>query len=474
MTDILTPDICVIGAGSGGLSVAAGAAQMGADVVLIEKHKMGGDCLNYGCVPSKALLAAAKHAQAMRTGARFGVTPVEPEVDFADAMGHVQQVISKIEPHDSVERFEGLGCTVILDSARFINKREVVAGGKTIRAKRFVIATGSRPFVPPIEGLADTPYFTNETLFDNRETPDHLIIIGGGPIGLEMAQAHRRLGAQVTVLEQGEIAAQDDEDLRKILRDALINDGVQIVEGAKVTACHKDDAGVAVTYDHDGQAQSLNGSHILVAVGRAPNVNELGLDDAGVTFTPKGIDVNKGLRTSNRRIYAIGDVIGGPQFTHVAGYHASVVIRRILFRTPAKYDHSLVPHVTYTDPELAQVGLTAAQAAAQNIKTRIVEWPLWDNDRAVAEGIDAGLVRLVCAPNGKILGAGIVGPHAGDLLAPLILAMSQGMKIGALVALQIPYPTLSEAPKRAAGSWYTPMLYSDRTKKLVRLLLKLG
>jgi len=474
MTEVLTPDICVIGAGSGGLSVAAGAAQMGADVVLIEKHKMGGDCLNYGCVPSKALLAAAKHAQAMRTGKRFGVTPVEPDVDFAGAMAHVAQVIKVIEPHDSVERFEGLGCTVILDEARFINERELSAGGKIIRAKKFVIATGSRPFVPPIDGLNEVDFLTNETLFENQVRPEHLIIIGGGPIGLEMAQAHRRLGARVTVVEMAEIAARDDADLRAILREALIAEGIEILEQTQVTACRSDGDEVIVTVKQGSDSHDLRGSHLLVAVGRVPNTEQLGLEEAGVKASPKGIAVDKGLRTSNKRIFAIGDVSGGPQFTHTAGYHAGIIIRRALFRTPAKVDHSLVPHVTYTDPELAQVGLTASEAEAQGVKTRIVEWPLWDNDRAHAEGIDAGLVKILCASNGKILGAGIVGPNAGDLLAPLILAMSKGMKIGALASLQIPYPTLSEASKRAAGSWYTPTLYSERTKRIVRLLLKLG
>ncbi|MEN8723413.1 MAG: FAD-dependent oxidoreductase [Alphaproteobacteria bacterium] len=474
MSEILKPDLCVIGAGSGGLSVAAGAAQIGASVVLIEKHKMGGDCLNYGCVPSKALLAAGKHAHHMRTGAPFGVTPVDPQIDFSKAMDHVHETIAKIEPHDSVERFEGLGCTVIQAPAKFINNREVEAGGKTVRPRRFVIATGSRPAVPDIAGLADVPYFTNETLFENRACPEHLIVLGGGPIGLEMAQAHHRLGARVTVLARSTIASKEDDELVAILRDQLKNEGIEIVEQAQVQSCTKTVDGLAVRVLIDGAVREIAGSHLLVATGRVPNVEGLDLGAAGIAHQDCGITVDKGLRTSNKRAFAIGDVTGGPQFTHVAGYHAGIIIRRTLFRTPAKADHSAVPRVTYTDPELAQIGLTEEDAKAKNITTKIVEWPLSDNDRAVAERIEHGLVKIICAPNGKILGAGLVGPGAGELMAPLILAISQGLKIGAFASLIIPYPTLGEVPKRAAGSWYTPMLYSDRTRMIVKLLSKLG
>ncbi len=474
MSEILKPDLCVIGAGSGGLSVAAGAAQIGASVVLIEKHKMGGDCLNYGCVPSKALLAAGKHAHHMGTGAPFGVTPIDPEIDFAKAMDHVHEVIAKIEPHDSVERFEGLGCTVIQDVATFISKREVRAGAKVIRPRRFVIATGSRPAIPDIQGLDQTPYMTNETLFENRERPDHLIVLGGGPIGLEMAQAHHRLGSRVTVVARSTIASKDDTQLVEILREQLLKEGVEIVEHAAIQSCAKTADGVAVSIAVDGATREIAGSHLLVATGRVPNIEDLSLDAAGIDSSPAGITVDRGLRTSNKRAFAIGDVTGGPLFTHVAGYHAGVVIRRALFRTPAKIDHSAIPRVTYTDPELAQIGLTEDEAKAQNIKVKIVDWPLADNDRAMAERLDHGLVKIICAPNGKILGAGLVGPSAGELMAPLILAISQGMKIGAFASLIIPYPTLGEVPKRAAGSWYTPMLYSNRTKMLVKLLSKLG
>ncbi|MGB1088900.1 MAG: dihydrolipoyl dehydrogenase family protein [Alphaproteobacteria bacterium] len=426
--EILTPDLCVIGAGSGGLSVAAGAAQMGADVVLIERHKMGGDCLNYGCVPSKALIAAAHKAHGQTDGAAFGVAPVVPKVDYAKVMQHVHEVIETIAPIDSVERFEGLGCTVIQDSAKFVNAKEVEAGGKIIRPRRFVIATGSGPIVPPIPGLESVPYWTNETLFDhdNRpgELPTHLIVVGGGPIGLEMAAAHRRLGSKVTVLEGARALPKDDPELAEILLTQLRGEGVDIREGALVTAVAKTENGIEVSLRDGGVVE---GSHLLLAVGRKPAIESLNLEAAGIDYDKGGIKVNAGLRTSNRKAYAIGDVaqIDGkpsPQFTHVAGYHAGIVIRSALFRAPAKVAMNAIPWVTYTDPELAQVGLTEAEAKTQGITTRIVTWELSENDRAQAERRTEGMVKVVCTPKGKVLGAGIVGPHAGELIAPWVMA----------------------------------------------------
>lgn len=480
MSEILTPDLCIIGAGSGGLSVAAGAAQMGADVVLIERHKMGGDCLNYGCVPSKALIAAAHKAHAQTQGADFGITPVVPQVDYRKVMQHVHEVIETIAPIDSVERFEGLGCTVIQDSATFINPKEVKAGGKTIRPRRFVIATGSGPIVPPIPGLDSVPYWTNETLFDhdNRpsELPKHLIVIGGGPIGMEMAAAHRRLGSQVTVLEGVKAMPKDDADLAAILLTQLRGEGIDIREGALVTEVEKTSNGINVKMK-DGSA--VEGTHLLLAVGRRPSIEGLNLDAAGIEYDKGGIKVNAGLRTSNRKAYAIGDVavIDGkpsPQFTHVAGYHAGIVVRSALFRLPAKVARNAIPWVTYTDPELAQVGMTEAEAKEKGITPKIVTWQMDENDRAQAERCTYGMVKVVCTPKGKVLGAGIVGPHAGELIAPWIMAISKGMKIGALTGPIAPYPTLAEINKRAAGSWYTPTLFSPRTHFIVKMLSKFG
>ncbi|MEC9312998.1 MAG: FAD-dependent oxidoreductase, partial [Pseudomonadota bacterium] len=352
-------DLLVIGAGSGGLSVAAGASQMGADVVLLEGHKMGGDCLNYGCVPSKALLASAKAAYGAAHSAAFGVADQVPQADYAAAKDHVQDVIDTIAPVDSQERFEGFGVRVIRALGRFISPREVEAGDHVITARRVVIATGSSPLVPPIPGLDQVPYETNETLFDLRERPDHLLIIGGGPIGLEMAQAHVRLGSKVTVIEGDTALAKDDPEAATLVLDHLRAEGVEIAEQALASEI-RGAAGAIEVEAKDGR--TFKGTHLLVAVGRKTNTERLNLDVAGIETTRSGIKVDDSLRTTNRRVYAIGDVAGGLQFTHVAGYHAGVIIRSVLFGLPSKAKTAHIPWATYTDPELAQVGLTEAEA----------------------------------------------------------------------------------------------------------------
>ena len=476
-TDALETDICVIGGGSAGLSLAAGASQMGARVVLVEGHLMGGDCLNFGCVPSKALLAAAHAAQARRDSGTFGVGAGEPEIDWRAASGHVRQVIDAIAPHDSVERFEGMGVTVIQAEARFLDKDRVQAGDTIIRAKSIVVATGSRPLVPPIPGLAETPYFTNETIFANTSPIAHLIVLGGGPIGLEMAQAHRRLGAQVTVVEMGTILPRDDAEAAGFVRRALLSEGITLKEGAKAVGAQPGkDGGVTVEIETNGTRETLAGSHLLVALGRAPNIERLDLDKAGIAHDRRGITVDAGLRSSNRHVFAMGDVAGGPQFTHVAGYHAGVLIRRLLFRMGwAKADYRALPWATYTDPELAQVGLTEAQAVermgAGNL--RILRWSFAENDRAQTERRTDGMIKVVADRKGRILGATIVGHHAGELIAPWCLAIQERLKLGAMASVVLPYPTLSEVSKRVAGSHFTPTLFSARTKAIVRFLLRL-
>lgn len=462
-------DICIIGAGSGGLSVAAGAAQLGRKVVLIERHKMGGDCLNYGCVPSKSLIAAASHAHAIRRAGEFGVDAGEPKVDYARVMKHVHSVIAAIEPNDSVERFEKLGCKVIKAAAKFVSANEVEAGGELIAARHFVIATGSSPAKPPIPGLDQTPHFTNETMFDNTVLPEHLIIIGGGAIGLEMAQAHRRLGSRVTVLEAFRIMPKDDPEAVAIVRKALEDEGVVIREGAAVTAVSKMDGGVAVTISRNGQSEAIAGSHLLLAAGRAPNVEGLGLDAAGIKYSRKGIEVDASLRTANRKVSAIGDVAGGLQFTHVAGYHAGLIIRRVLFKVPVKTDTAAIPWCTYTDPELAHVGLTEAQAKEKGIAHSVSRWPLHDNDRAQAERELHGLAKIVIS-RGRPVGATIVAPHAGDLILPWVMAIGQKMRMSAVAGMVAAYPTLSEISKRAASAHFTPTLFSARTKAVVKVL----
>jgi pyruvate/2-oxoglutarate dehydrogenase complex dihydrolipoamide dehydrogenase (E3) component len=474
MSDIIKADLCVIGAGSGGLTVAAGGSQMGAKVVLIEKGEMGGDCLNYGCVPSKALLAAAHAAQNMRDAGRFGIASVEPEIDFAAVNRHVKGVIGSIAPMDSQERFEGLGVEVIRATARFTGPREVEAGGRRIQARRFVIATGSSAAIPPIPGIEDVPLLTNESIFDLEMRPEHLIIIGGGPIGAEMAQAHRRLGSRVTILQRRSLLPRDDAEAVAVVRNRLVAEGVDIREGVAVEKVSGGAGGITVTIAKDGEEKDIQGSHLLVAAGRRANVGGLGLEQAGIEFTSKGISVDARLRTTNKRIFAVGDVTGGHQFTHVAGYQGGIVLRNALFWIlPGKAKQDAIPWVNYTDPELAHVGLTDVQAKEKfGGGLSILRWGFAENDRASAERNHDGFAKIVADRKGRILGATIIGPHAGELILPWVIAVSGKWKVGRMAGVIAPYPTLSEVGKRAAASWYTPRIFSDRTKRIVRFLQK--
>lgn len=474
---LLTPDICVVGGGSGGLSVAAGAAQMGAETVLIERAKMGGDCLNYGCVPSKALLAAGKRAQALRTAGQFGIAASEPAVDMAKVRAHVRGVIDAIAPMDSAERFRGLGVRVIKGTARFIDKRTVVVDSDKdleIRARRFVIATGSRPSIPSIAGLDGVPYFTNETVFDLDVLPRHLLVIGAGAVGLELAQAFRRLGSAVTVLEAAVPLAKDDPEGAAIVLATLAREGVVIRSGVTVTQVARANGGVAVTMTAGEGSETLAGSHLLVAAGRTPVVDDLGLEAARIRHDARGIAVNKKLKTSNRRVYAVGDVTGGAQFTHAANHHASLVIRNALFRLPIRFDPHAIPWVTYTDPELAHIGLTEAEAARRGGKIRVLRWAYHDNDRAQAERGTTGHVKVTCTSKGRILGVTIVGAAAGELLMPWILAVAEGLNIRAFIGLVVPYPTVSEIAKRAAIDFFAPRLTGPWVRRMIRWLRMLG
>ncbi len=451
-------DLLVIGAGSGGLSVAAGAAQMGARVVLLEGREMGGDCLNWGCVPSKALLAAAKVAHAQADASAFGLADLVPQVDFGAVKDHVAQVIAEIAPNDSQERFEGLGVRVIREYGHFISSSEVQAGDHVIRARRVVIATGSSPLVPPIPGLEDVPFDTNETIFGKRERPDHLLVIGGGPIGMEMAQAHVRLGARVTVIEGDRVLNRDDPELAAVVRAALEREGVEIAEAAMVSGVRRD-GGVTEVSVADGRV--FQGSDLLIAVGRRPNTDRLNLAAAGIETTRAGIRVDAGLRTTNRRVYAIGDVAGGLQFTHVAGYHAGVVIRSILFGLPSKAVSHHIPRVTYTDPELAQVGLTETEAREKfGPRLEVIRFDMAHNDRAVAERRTEGFIKLMVA-RGRPVGASIVGHQAGELINLWSLALANRLKMGQIAAMVSPYPTIGELNKRAVGAYFSPRLFDS-------------
>ena len=472
---VLKPDIAVIGAGSGGLSVAAAAAAFGVDVVLIEKGKMGGDCLNYGCVPSKSVIAAAKHAHAIRTAPKFGVHAGEPKIDYAQVHAHVEQVIGSIAPNDSEERFTAMGVKVIRAGGRFIDKNTVVAGDYEIKARRFVVATGSTAFVPPIKGLSEVDYLTNESLFDLTVLPEHLIVIGGGPIGMEMAQAHRRLGSKVTVLEGGRAFGKDDPELAAIVLDNIRAEGVDIREGAMVKAVSKDEGGIAVTIEVDGGEETVSGSHILVATGRKVNVEGLGLKEGGIEYDRRGISVTNKLRSkTNKRVYAVGDVAGGFQFTHVAGYHAGLVIRAILFRLPAKENREIIPWATYTDPELGHVGLTEEQAREKFGAVNVHRWPYAENDRAQAERKTAGMIKLITAKRGRIVGASIAGAGAGEILNTMSLAVAQKLKVGDMTGFISPYPTMTEIGKRAATSALAPATRKPIVRKVIGFLRKFG
>ena len=474
-------DVCVIGAGSGGLSVASGAAQLGAKTVLIERGAMGGDCLNVGCVPSKALLHVAHTASLIRRAGPLGISVSEPEVDYAGAMAHVRRAIERIEPHDSQERFEDLGVRVIRDTGRFVDARTVQAGDAHIRAKYFVIATGSAPTVPAIPGLDAVPFLTNETLFSRTEAPRHLAIIGAGPIGVEMAQAHQRLGCQVTLIEaQPRILPRDDAELSALLAEQLQTDGVTLRLGATVAAVSGkgDDIRIEL-HSSDGAAEEpVQATHLLIAAGRRPVTDALGLDAAGIRHSEAGIAVGPNLRTNRRHIFAMGDVIGGEGFTHLAGHHASVIVREMLFRLPSRVATRAVPRVTYTAPELAQIGLTEAEASAAGLAPRTETLRVDGNDRFVAENIasgpEAGLAKLVFdGRRGKLIGAAILAPGAGDLIGPLGHVIEGRLKLSAIASQMLPYPTHAEIPKHAAGMHLAKALFAPRTRRLISWLLKL-
>lgn len=478
-------DVAVIGAGAAGLSVAAISAGLGLKVALIERGRMGGDCLNYGCVPSKALLAAAHAAAAARAAGRFGVRLPEPEIDWAGVRAHVQGAIARIAPNDSAARFRGMGVEVIGASAHFVAPDEIEAGGRRLTFRRAVIAAGSSAVIPDLPGLDRVPYLTNETLFDLEEPPGHLLILGGGPVGLEMAQAHARLGCLVTVIEAApRIAGREDAELAEGLRTALRRDGVDILEGAKVERVDPLDPAAAApargVTARLADGRQVSGTHLLLAVGRAPRLAGLDLPAGRVEATPRGIATRRDLRSvSNHRVWAVGDIadprgIGPRAFTHAASQHAGIVVRSMLFRLPARLDYAALPRVTYTDPELAQIGLTEEEAVAQGITgLRIHRWPLSENDRAVAEGRPEGMVKLLVNERGRLLGAGILAPHAGEMAGTYGLMIGRKIPLSALATMVLPYPTLAEGGKRAAGEFYAPRLLSPFTKGLIRFLKRL-
>jgi pyruvate/2-oxoglutarate dehydrogenase complex dihydrolipoamide dehydrogenase (E3) component len=468
MVQTLRPDICVIGGGPGGLSVAAAAAAFGVPTVLIEGGRMGGDSLNTGCVPSKAFLAAARRAEIMRNAKLFGVDVRDTGVNFSAVHRHVHSVIAAVAPASSAERLSGLGVRVIHAQAKFKDRNTVVAGDMEIRARRFVIATGSAPALPAIPGLDSAPYLTNESVFGVTERPEHLIIIGAGSTGLELAQGFRRLGSSVTILEAARPLDKDDPECAAVVLAQLEREGVVIHSGVNVVGIAHAGRTVTATVESSGAARTITGSHLLIAAGRSPAIAGLDLDAAGIRYERSGIVVNGKLKTSNRRVYAIGDCIAGaPRLTHAANYHASLVIRNALFRLPVRVNNDCIPWVTFTDPELAQAGLTEARLRERGVRIHVTRWPYHDNDRAHAEGESRGHIKVITTEKGKIMGVSIVGAQAGELIAMWVLAVARALNIRDVADLVLPYPTLSGVGKRAATDYFTPNLTSVWVRRII-------
>ena len=461
-------DLAIIGAGAAGLVTASGAAQLGRKVVLFEAGEMGGDCLNYGCVPSKAILTAAHKVHAIREASKHGIHVGEPSVDFARVRETIQQAITTIEPNDSQERFEGFGVRVVREYARFVSEDTVASDSVEVKAKRIVVATGTRAFIPPVEGLADAPYLTNETIWSLETLPDHLIVMGGGPIGMELGQAFRRLGSKVTVIEAGEPLSRFESEHAALVTDQLMADGVILHTGKSAARVQTGDAGITVELS-DGDV--VSGSHLLVATGRKPVLDGLDLDVAGVETDARGIVCDDRLRTSNKRVLAAGDIAGKGGLTHLAGWHGSVIVRNLYYGLSTGQSSQPIPAAVYTDPPIAQIGLTEAQARdAHGDKVKVASWGFDDNDRAIAEGDVRGGVKLVLGKGGKVLGAHAAGARADDLIQIVSSVMAKGGTVRDLTSPVAPYPTRGEIFKRAAGSYYEPVVFGSMAKLLARIL----
>ena len=464
-------DVVVIGGGPGGLVIASVAGQLGLRVTLIEKSEhLGGDCLHSGCVPSKTLINSARLAHRMRHAAQVGLTDCDPEIDINRVLDRVDSVIARIQLHDDPERFRRYGCDVRFGAARFLNPHEISVNEEVIRSKRFVIATGSQPVVPPIPGIAEVGYDTNETIFKRRELPPRLAVIGGGPVGIELAQAFARLGSQVTIVEAADrILPVADSEVSAVLRQVLEDEGITLQLSCQVENARRDGDSRQLFLTNGA---SVECERILVAAGRRPAVFGLGLDEAGVEHNAKAVVVDARLRTSQRHIYAVGDVCGPYQFTHMAEYQAGIVLASLLFRVPRKVDYRVIPSVIYTDPEAAQVGLTEEEAQAQGIRYEIARFPINEIDRAITDGNDEGFIKILIA-RGRLAGASLVSAHAGELIHELALAMQVKAKAGDISRLIHAYPTLSQIHRRAINARYAPRLYSGKARLLARLINRL-
>src|SRR5262245_15101234 len=462
MVEVIKPDLCVIGAGAGGLDAAAGAVLLGKSVVLVGRDGFGGSRLK-AVVSSKALVTAMRMARRIADADAFGLTVPRPEINLDKLRGYVERVTGALAPDSAQERFAALGVRVVTGTAQFINARRLAVGDAVeVRAKHYVIATGSLPALPKIPGLAEVPYLidevpylTEESILALAQLPARLVVIGAGVVGLELAQVFRRLGAAVTVVDQGEPLAQEDPECARAVVDALVREGVEMRTGVAIEKVAKTEDGVRLTLGNDLGDASIEGSHLLIAGSRRGNVEGLALDKAGVNVGPTGIVVDAALRTSNRRIYAIGDVTGAPPFVHVARHHAGLVLRSIVLRRSLRFRPETLPRVVFTDPELAHVGLTEAEAAARRIAVRVLRWPFHENDRARIGGTTRGHLKILTSRSGRVLGVTIVGASAGELIAPWSLAVGRGLDIHTMAGILLPHPTLGDTGHRAATTYLT-------------------
>ena len=465
-------DLVIIGGGAGGLVVASVAAQLGLKVTLVERaSRLGGDCLHEGCVPSKTFIHSAKVASLMRRAAQFGLPTPDFEVDLGAVADHVQAVISRIQQHDDPERFRGYGCEVLLgEAARFTSPHEVRVGTRTLRARRFVIATGSRPLIPFIAGLAESDFLTSLNVFHLRNLPRRLVVLGAGPVGVELAQAFARFGSHVTLIEQrSHLLPSEDPEISEALRACLVAENIDVRTSTLVERVENHNA-VKLIHCRDGQA--LETDALLVAVGRRSNVEGLDLEVAQVRHSELGIQVDSRLRTNQHHIYACGDICGPHAFTHMAEYQAGIVIANAVFRIPRRVDYRVVPRVTFTDPEVAQVGLLEAEARKRGIEPTVLRLPFASVDRAIMQREEAGLVKLV-AQHGRLVGASLLGPQAGELIHELALAIKSRASLAAISATIHAYPTLAQVHRRAANLALVPRLFSPATRRLVHWLQRL-
>lgn len=450
-------NIIVIGAGSGGLISAYIAAAVKARVTLIERHKMGGDCLNTGCVPSKALIKSARFLNDVKNSEKFGIKSASAEFEFSDVMERVQDVIKKIEPHDSIERFTGLGVDCITGEAKIVDRWTVAVNGETITARNIILATGARPFIPPIDGLDQVSWYSSDNIWDLREQPKRMIVLGGGPIGCEMAQAFSRLGSDVTQVEMGpRIMSREDEEISAMVEERFKSEGVNVLTNTRAIACKKEGEQLLVC-EQNGKTIEVPFDAMLVAIGRKPNVEGFGLEELGVKLRKNTtVETDDFLRTNHDNIFAVGDVTGPYQFTHTASHQAWYAAVNSLFGQFKKYkaDYSVIPWATFTDPEVARVGLNELEAKEKSIAYEVTTYGIDDLDRAIADSEDHGVVKVLTVPGkDRILGVTIVGAHAGDLIPEFVMAMKHKLGLKKILGTIHIYPTMSEANKAAAGNW---------------------